>query len=284
MQRLDLLVPEWQGYGESNSVRRGALELAGSLKRTHSFVTIEVAAEEELAVKDGVLGLSANLRMLDAVRAELKKRQPQQTFLVGGTCASEIGPVSYLNQKLDGDLAVLWFDAHGDLNTPESSPSGHFHGMPLRTLLGEGHPEVVRRTFSFLRSDQVVLAGTRDLDPPELAFIAEKSIPVLPPSQLSSPDRLVQELEARRVRQVYVHLDLDVLDPEEFPHLLVPSPGGISCAALTRLLMALSGSFRIVGFSVVEYVPAGLGGLEPIRRFVEAVSSPMGTSHSESSV
>ena len=58
--------------------------------------------------------------------------------MIGGTCGAEIAPVAYLNNHYESDLAILWFDAHGDLNTPKTSLSGHFHGMVLRTLLGEG--------------------------------------------------------------------------------------------------------------------------------------------------
>ena len=90
---------------------------------------------------------------------------------VGGTCGVEAAPVAYLNEQYDGDLAIVWFDAHGDLNAPATSPSGHFHGMVLRTLLGEGPHEYVGELRRPLRPAQLFLAGTRDLDPEESAYI-----------------------------------------------------------------------------------------------------------------
>ncbi|MBV1909658.1 MAG: arginase family protein [Kangiellaceae bacterium] len=63
---------------------------------------------------------------------------PSRIMKVGRSCGAKAAPVSYLDNIDKGQTAIIWFDAHGDLNTPESSPSGHFHGMVLRTLLGEG--------------------------------------------------------------------------------------------------------------------------------------------------
>ena len=74
--------------------------------------------------------------------ADLRASAPDIVVTVGGTCGVEAAPVAYLNERYDGNLAVVWFDGHGDLNSPATSPSGHFHGMVLRTLL-----ETVRRSM-----------------------------------------------------------------------------------------------------------------------------------------
>ncbi len=256
---LRLLFPEWQGYGETNTVRTGALQLA-ALVPEPSWMTIEVPEDEPLVVEDHILGLRANVRLLEQVAALLRQQAPERIFLLGGTCAAELGPVSYLNQRYAGNLTVLWFDAHGDLNTPNSSPSGHLHGMPLRILLGEGHPDLLRHTFGTLRPEQVILVGTRDLDPAEQELIDNTGIAVLQPEVLHDPDNLSNALTDRGVTNLYLHLDLDILDPHAFPHLLMPTPGGISTDQLRDLLQAVCTRFPIVGASLVEYVPHGTAG------------------------
>ena len=135
---LNLLYPEWQGYGAHKQVMHGARHLCHHVLPDTSFAAIDVPETESLTVENGILGLSPSLSLLDQAQSLLNTANPRRIFTAGGTCACELAPIAYLNQKYGGDLAVFWFDAHGDLNTPESSPSGRLHGMPLRTLLGKG--------------------------------------------------------------------------------------------------------------------------------------------------
>src|SRR5260370_10128057 len=93
----------------------------------------------------------------------LKKNNPRRIFPLGGDCGIDVVPISFLNKRYDGDLAVIWLDAHADANTPQSSPSKTFHGMALRTLLGEGVPQLAAASFSTLLPLQTFLAAVRDL-------------------------------------------------------------------------------------------------------------------------
>jgi arginase len=129
-------------------------------------------------------------------------------------------------------VAVLWLDAHGDLNTPETSPSGNEWGMPLRMLLDRG--TVV--------APDVVLWGARNLDPPEEEFIAAAGIG-------DEPSVLLDRADA-----VYVALDCDVFDPDELA-VFMPEPGGPSLDDLERLLADVQESGKLVG--------AGFTGLAP---------------------
>lgn len=267
---LDLFLPEWQGYGESRSVFYGARALRDRLAALE-FATIDITADEALRVENNILGYGPNLRILRQVRDLIEQENPVTTFLVGGTCASEIAPVSFLNKKYRGDLTVLWFDAHGDLNTPESSPSKHFHGMPLRVLLGDGPEEVQSLVFEPLRSSQVILAGSRDLDSPEIAYLNEARIATLSVAALSSGDALMSRVRKAGSANLYVHVDLDVLEPNDFPHLLIPTPRGLMFEDLIGILGRLGDEFSIVGSSVVEYVPVGSGDPERMQRLVDAL-------------
>ncbi len=267
-QHLNLCFPEWQGYAESNSVYFGTLRLQQLLATTHQFTSIPVPEQEDLFLENDIIGYEANLRQLKATAHVLNKEKPASIFMVGGTCAAEIAPVSYLNQYYDGGLTVLWLDAHGDLNTPQSSPSKHFHGMPLRALLGESDPFVLQHAFSKLNPEQVILGGTRDLDKAEKAYISNNQIEVVTPPNI---DHVVDKVLLKGHSHVYIHIDLDVLDPSSFPHLLLPIPGGVLIETLLKQLNQIVREIPLVGASIVEYVPDGNSGENALKEIVAAL-------------
>jgi arginase len=156
---------------------------------------------------------------------------PERPLVLGGCCCAHIGAIRGLAER-GGRLAVLWFDAHGDLNTPETSPSGNAWGMPLRIALDAGYVE----------ARDVALFGARNLDPPELEYVAANGI----------DDDLDRALEG--VDAVYVALDADVLAPGELA-CFMPEPGGPTVVQLEGQLRSIVG----------RRSPAGLGltGLRP---------------------
>src|SRR5262249_30862316 len=145
-----------------------------------------------------------------AVAAEL----PERPLVLGGCCCSHIGAVACLSHRYDR-LAIVWLDAHGDLNTPETSPSRHEWGMPLRVILDSGA----------VRADDVALVGARNLDPPEEEFIAASGLH----TGAWAVDRALAGADA-----VYVAVDADALDPAELSSFM-PEPGGIPLAEAEAL-------------------------------------------------
>jgi arginase len=164
---------------------------------------------------------------------------PARPLVLGGCCCSHVGAVEGLAAR-HGHVAVLWLDAHGDLNTPETSPSGNEWGMPLRTLLDRGT----------LAAADVALWGARNLDPPEEEFIAAAGIG-------DDPDALLARADA-----VYVALDCDVFDPDEVA-VFMPEPGGPLLAEVEQLLARVrdSGKLMGVGFTGLAPDPANVGKL-----------------------
>jgi arginase len=233
-----------------------------------SFNEVEVPETEELTEQNGIIGHSSLLKLLDKALGVLNHAMADHIFMVGGTCACEIVPVSYLNKLYGGDLAVLWFDAHGDLNTPETSPSHRLHGMPLRSLLGEGAPDILDRVRSKLLPSQVALVGARDLDPEEVTYIGAQNIPVFMPSMRKPEEDLIDFVASRGFKHVYIHFDLDVLEPSEFPHVLVPTEDGVRFDAAVRSLQTIRKNFEVVGCSVVEYCPKSDGGERQLRHLI----------------
>jgi arginase len=249
---LSLLLPEWQGYGVDAEVAHAARALAAAFP-AGAFVDVDAPLSEPLALEHGVLGLAAIARQAQLTLDAINARQPSRIFTIAGTCGAELGPVAYLNARYRGDLAVVWLDAHGDLNTPETSPSAHFHGMVLRTLLGAGPDALVQLVPRRLGANQIILAGVRDLDRDEILFASDAAVTRLGPADLLVPDRVGGRVGAAGFTKVYVHLDLDVLDPVEFPDSLMQTPGGPTIDQVVDTIRDLNASFDVVGFSVVEF-------------------------------
>jgi arginase len=179
-----------------------------------------------------------------AVASDLAARP----LVLGGCCCAHIGAVEGLAAR-HARVAVLWLDAHGDLNTPETSPSGNEWGMPLRTLLDRGT----------IAAADVVLWGARNLDPPEAEFVAAAGIGEDPALLLDGDETLA----------VYVALDCDVVDPGEIA-VFMPEPGGPSLDEVEQLLGRVreSGKLVGVGFSGLAPDPANA---EKVERMASAL-------------
>src|ERR1700758_4074570 len=171
-------VPRAWGDGGEAMVEAAALSL--------DYPEVAVVEEEALALQ--TLAVASDL--------------PARPIVLGGCCCAHLGAVEGLAAR-HGHVAVLWLDAHGDLNTPETSPSGNEWGMPLRTLLDRGT----------IAAADVVLWGARNLDPAEEEFISAAGVG-------DEPTPLLERAEA-----VYVALDCDVLAPDEIA-VFMPEPDG----------------------------------------------------------
>lgn len=250
-----MIFPQWQGIGLKGPFY-GANMINDNYLAGYDWATVPVVAGDELRTEKGIIGYREVLEQLKSVTGILNDARPRRVMTVGGDCGIELGPVSYLNQIYDGDMALIWFDAHGDLNTPDSSPSQRFHGMPVRCLLGEGDSQIVKRCFSRLDPNQVILTGTRDLDPPEEIFIKDAAISVAPVDQiLSGGSEIVSVIKSKGFSNVHLHVDLDVLDSGCFPHVSCPVPGGPDMKNLLSVVKKLAAEFNVVGFSMLEFAP-----------------------------
>ena len=268
MDRFNMLFPEWQGYGGHQEVYHGALHFCNHVTPATNYDQVHVPDHDVLKVEEDILGRSSLLNLLSNANKLLEKARPSHLFMIGGTCACEIAPVSFLNHQYDNDLAVFWFDAHGDLNTPDSSPSKRLHGMPLRSLIGEGDTQILSQVRRILNTEQVALVGARDLDPAEVLFIETKQIPVFQPKTGTQITELIDFARKSGFTKAYIHFDLDVLDPLEFPHVLVATPNGLSISHAVQSLNMISKHLEVVGCSIVEYCPKGEGGKEQLKRLM----------------
>ena len=275
-----LVIPEWQGSGSSRAMRLidGAEAIRGDLPAAATtVVAVPAAAGESLGT--GVNRFSALAAVREAAAVELLLL-PAPVITIGGDCAAELASIQHAVATRDpGTVALVWFDAHGDLNDVASSPSSAFSGMVLRALLGDAPDALASGGASLLTPDAVILAGVRALDDGESAFIDEKRIRVLDPGELETPDALVQAVEATGADAVYVHIDLDVLDPGAIDGIGSPEPFGVQPEHLADAIRALRARFELAGAGVMEFAPespdAAGRDLPVILRILGAITGPL---------
>jgi arginase len=245
MSAAFVVVPQWQGSPSSRAMRlaEGAAAIRQDLPAAG---TREVAVPLEAGDEQGT-GV-ARFSSLQLVRERLRDTLGEldgPAVVIGGDCGVSSAAVAHAVDRR-GDLALVWFDAHPDLNAPATSPSGAYGGMVLRSLLDDETLPVSR----------VVLAGARSWDPGEDAYAAESGIRALTVDELRDPAVLVEAVAATGAESVYLHIDLDVLDPAVFSSVGFPAPGGASLAALVDAITGLAARFPIAGIGITEYEPS----------------------------
>ncbi|GGF25858.1 arginase [Subtercola lobariae] len=209
---------------------------------------------------------------------------PRADFVVtiGGDCGVELAPVSEAVRD-HPELAVVWLDAHADLLQPEDSGDGAFSSMVLRTVLGDGTELLVPERA--LTPDRLVLAGVRSLDDVEQQFVEENGITELSvdalqqSEELERGDALVTAVSATGATKVYLHIDLDVLDPAEISGVSYPEPFGLSVAALVENIVAVRRRFTVVGAGITQFAPASpdaaTDDLSAVLRVISALTRPL---------
>lgn len=183
-------------------------------------------------------------------------------LVIGGDHSIAVGSISGISKHYS-NLGVIWYDAHGDLNIPDESPSGNIHGMPLRILLGEGPSELVNlNDFQpKLKPENVVLIGMRDLDKGERHYIKEQNIKTYTMADIdklgieSVINESVQYLKNRNVDGLHLSLDVDALDPTETPGTGTRVLGGLSYRESHFALELLHESKMITSMDLVEVNP-----------------------------
>ena len=217
-----------------------------------------------------------------AALVEESVREGSRPLVLGGDHAIAMGTLAGLAAAGGQPGGVIWIDAHGDLNTPETSPSGNVHGMPLAAALGRSAEWFAHDGLALpaLDPSRVALVGIRSLDPAERAFLREADIRVF---TMSDIDRIGIEHAMREALDrvagpgfVHVSLDLDSLDPEVAPGVGTPVPGGLTYRE-AHLACELIAESDIVGsFEVVESNPILDRENTTARTAVELVASALG--------
>ncbi len=217
--------------------------VVGVERRTQTEDTLAAVAEVGALVREQVSGAI---------------RQGAFPVVLSGGCSTCLGTLAALGPE----VGIIWFDAHGDFNTPETTPSGFFEGMPLAVATGLCHEPLWRQitTNAPASPTRVILAGVRDLDPGEHENIKRSGAQAVTAGEMKQAGvtaALGPALEALRrlTRTVYLHFDIDALDPAFAPGVDYRSPGGLSLEEAEEAVGLIAQQFRVGAAALTAYNP-----------------------------
>jgi arginase len=239
------------GAGPEHLLQAG---LPGHLERLGHVVTPVHVLEDDPAQHPAEIRTAFELarRLAQAVRSA--RAVGHFPLVLGGNCNTAIGTLSGLSPAR---CATFWFDAHGDLNTPETTTTGFLDGMGLATAMGLCWHDLVATVPGFqpVPPQVTFLLGARDLDPAEAVWLGESPVTAVPVEQL--PGGLTFLLKSAPLADTvgYLHLDLDVLDPAVGRANYLPVPNGLSLTQLTGAIAAIRDRVPVAAATVASYSP-----------------------------
>lgn len=221
-----------------------------------------------------------NTVLADQVSEALEKNY--RPVILGGDHAIAIGSIAGVSQRVKR-MGLIWFDAHGDFNTAETTPSGNIHGMPLAVSLGYGAPELtnIGGFVGKVKPEDVVLIGLRDVDLQEKKMIKESGVNTF---TMHEVDRMgIKEVMEQALKLVtkntdgfHVSFDLDVMDPMEAPGVGTRVRGGLNYREAHLAMELIAETKKMISLDMVEVNPILDQGNRTAELAVELIASALG--------
>lgn len=243
-----LIAPQWQGSPAPRAMLLvdGATAIAGDLpSRDTTILDVPLEAGESLGT--GVRRLSSLQRVRRLIGENLT-HTADHSVVVGGDCSVSVFALDAIDTA---DVAVLWCDAHPDLHDPGSSRSGAFSGMALRAVMGEGEPHLALSPG--IPPERIVLLGARSIDVDEQEPLAR--VTSLSAADAADADAVLSAVRATGASRVWVHIDVDVIDPSELEGVSEAAPFGISTAELVAAIKQVRAELPLAGATIAGFAP-----------------------------
>jgi arginase len=246
----------YKGMGEAPpSLRKGGLPRA--LGVTDDLGDVQLRPLMEDALEGNVRNLSHFMDSSVAIHRAAKSVRAEFLVVFGGECSETVGVMAGLTEAFRGKPGMLWMDAHGDFNTPETSPSGYIGGMCLAMTTGRG-PRLGRMEPP-LADERLVHIGSRALDPPEARAFASSGAGLVTSKEVKRGAAAVARDAARRLGEnsdwIACHLDIDVVDPAYIGAVNYPTPGGLTIEEASTLLGVVMKTGKMKLLEVAAYNP-----------------------------
>lgn len=245
----------YAGITERLKKLRYNIEDLGDIDVTRSYEKKD-HSNEQLRNLNEVVQASENLK--ETVSSTIDKGN--FPLVLGGDHSIAIGTIAGVLEHYSNP-GLIWYDAHGDINTADTSPSGNIHGMPLAVSLGYGHDKLTRLfEQSHIKPENVVLIGIRDLDDGEKQLLRELNVKVYTMHEidrLGMPQVMKETMEHLNQNTDGVHLsfDMDGIDPKEAPGVGTPVMGGATYRETHVAMEMLAESDMITSAEIVEVNP-----------------------------
>ncbi|MFF2910787.1 arginase family protein [Paenibacillus sp. NPDC057934] len=264
-QTIRLLMPQWQG-GNNPNYSFGAELLAWLAPDNDQpliHVPVQAYAGTPLENENGVYGRKQLLEQLEAAHHILDAYKPDRIVMFGGDCLVEQAPFAYLNERYNGELGLIWIDAHSDLGRIVGYDYGHT--LPLGNLLGEGDEEFAKHVKIPLKTENVFIAGINVQTDFDAEIIQRLGIKTAGTEELMNSTESIKDwIKQNNIKHLAIHIDLDVLDPKAFRSLIFANPeahndfsaaGTMQMPGLLKLLKELSEETDVVGLGITEHMP-----------------------------
>lgn len=266
---LRLIYPQWQGgiidhwmpdllpEDASKGYFLGA-QLLKMLAPESTAMTAEVPVSLDIkdrAVEKGISARRIIMKQTGAALDIVRENAPEKIVTLGGECSVSVVPFTYLAAKYPDDVAIVWLDAHPDVNLPYDEYKG-YHAMALTACLGMGDDEIMRMLPGKVAARNALIVGLRSWDQGMKQRQQELGIKGLSPADVAEDSKAILDwLKSTGVSKVLVYFDLDVLDPAEIIAGVGVEPDGMKMAEAVRAINDIAAHYRLVGLTVAEFMP-----------------------------
>ena len=270
MKTIRLVYPQWQG----GNVARILPELTEEEADTgyvlgayllnflapdtkNKTITVPVSEDTNRAEENGILSYRPILKQNDAALQILKNEAPDKIVVLGGECSVSVAPFTYLAQKYENDVAMVWIDAHPDITLPQDRTYNGYHAMAVTAIMGKGDEKLVSSLPAKIDSRRILFVGLRDWERQQIKDRqAEYGIKHLSSQEVAEESTKVLDwLKSTGAKHVVIHFDMDVLEPSEIIPAVGVVPDGMKIAEVTRVINDINREFDIVGLTVAEPMP-----------------------------
>ena len=266
---LRFIYPQWQGgivdhwmpdipaEDSSRGYYLGA-QLLNYLAPQTGQKTVEVPVSLDIndrATEKGISARSVILKQTKAALDLLKENHPDRIVTLGGECSVSVVPFTYLINRYPDDVAIVWIDAHPDINLPYDEYKG-YHAMALTACLGMGDEEIMGLLPGKTDASKALIVGLRSWDEGMQERQRKLGIKGLSPQEVANDRTKIMEwLKSTGVSKVVIHFDMDVLDPAEIIAAVGVEPNGMKIEEVVRIINDISSEYDLVGLTVAEPMP-----------------------------
>lgn len=267
---IRLVYPQWQGghvaafipeIKDTTAASQGYVlgaQLLNFLAPVSSMeaYTVPVSMLPERKLQDGVYDRDIIVEQTRAAIDILNKANPDRVVTLGGECSVSVAPFTYLAKKYDGDVAMIWIDAHPDITLPGEAYPG-YHAMAVTACMGEGDKKIIRELPAKISPDKILFVGLRDWEREEIKVRQKQyGIRHLTVEEVrDNSDALLAWIKGTNAKHVLVHFDMDVLDPAE----IIPAVGvvkdGMRINEAVRIINDVARNAHVVALTIAEPMP-----------------------------
>lgn len=264
--KLRIVLPQWQG-GMNPNYRLGAKLLNALVPESNQTETLEIPISKEEHQTNGVVDEEKILlNQMKTTFDTLTIKNPDKVITLGGDCSISEAPFDYLHGKYPDDFGMIWLDAHPDISNPTTS--SHIHEMVVANLIHKGAKNFNEQVKNPIDPKKVLFAGLKynDLRPMD-NLVKDLNMSYITPEELKKDSSPVLDwIKNNNIKHIAIHLDLDVLDPDDFRAILPAeigldrskfgaAIGAMKLAEMVRLLEDVENNTDLVGLSIAEHMP-----------------------------